>query len=91
MNAKFSFLNKLLLFSSNSTVSSVEILQMSRSIEFPLRFIRLDDHKLGRVYFEYFRIYLFDYLKNKNILNFSTSLFRTSPFLSNIFVKFKKN
>ena len=43
----YTFLNKILLFSSNSTVSSVEILQMLRSIEFPLRFIRLDDHKLG--------------------------------------------
>ena len=40
-------LNKIILFCSNSTVSSVEILQMLRSIEFPLRFIRLDDHKLG--------------------------------------------
>ena len=32
----------------NSTVSNVEILQMLRSIEFPLRFIRLDDHKFLR-------------------------------------------
>ena len=31
----------------NSTVSSVEILQMLTSIEFPLRFIRLDDYNLG--------------------------------------------
>ena len=51
INAKFTFFNKIILFSSNSAVSSVEILQMLRSIEFPLRFIpgftRLDDHKLG--------------------------------------------
>ena len=38
--------NIFLLFSSNSTVSSAEILQMLRSIEFPLCFIWLDDHKL---------------------------------------------
>ena len=37
-----------MLLTSNSTVSSVEILQMLRSIEFPLRFIRLDDHKFLR-------------------------------------------
>ena len=43
----FIFLNTILLFSSNSTVSSVEIPQMLRSIEFPLRFIRLDGHKIG--------------------------------------------
>ena len=47
INAKFTFLNKILLFSSNSTVSSVEILQMLRAIESLLRFIRLDDHKSG--------------------------------------------
>ena len=41
------FLIKFILFSSNSTVSSVDILQMLRSIEFSLRFIGLDDHKLG--------------------------------------------
>ena len=41
------FFYKILLFSSNSTVSRVKILQMLRSIEFPLQFIRLDDHKLG--------------------------------------------
>ena len=45
------FFNKILLFSSNSTVSSVEMLQMLRSIKFPLPFIRFDgygdDHKLG--------------------------------------------
>ena len=41
------FLNKILLLSSNSILSSVKILQTLRSIEFPLRFIRLDDHKLG--------------------------------------------
>ena len=45
------FFNKILLFSSNSTVSSVEMLQMLRSIKFPLSFIRFDgygdDHKLG--------------------------------------------
>ena len=46
-NAKFTFLNKILLFSSNSTVSSVEILQMLKSNEFPLLFIRREDHKLG--------------------------------------------
>ena len=39
--------DKILLFSSNSPVSSVEMLQMLRSIEFLLRFIRLADHKLG--------------------------------------------
>ena len=44
---KFTFLNKIILFCSNLTVSSVEILQMLRSIEFPLRFIRPNDHKLG--------------------------------------------
>ena len=32
---KFTFFNKILLFSSNLTVSSVEILQMLRRIEFP--------------------------------------------------------
>ena len=51
-------LNKVLLFSSkssNSTISNVEIFQMLRSIEFPLRFIRIDDHKLGIL--EYFRSY----------------------------------
>ena len=38
----------MLLFSSNSTVSSAELLrQMLRSIEIPLRFIRLDDHMLS--------------------------------------------
>ena len=58
--------------SSNSTASSVEILQMLRSIEFPLRFIQLDDHKL--VYLEYFRSYflllllLLSTFKNKNTL-----------------------
>ena len=42
------FLIKFYYFkTSNSTVSSVEIFQMLRSIEFPLRFIPLDDHKLG--------------------------------------------
>ena len=41
------FLKKILLFSSNSTVSSVEIPQMLRSIEFPLRSIGLDGHKSG--------------------------------------------
>ena len=45
--SKVYFLNKIILFSSNSTVSSVEILQMLRLIKFPLRFVRLDDHKLG--------------------------------------------
>ena len=47
--AKFTFLNyEMLLFSSNSTVSSAELLrQMLRSIEIPLRFIRLDDHMLS--------------------------------------------
>ena len=44
---EFTFLNKIILFSSNSTVSSVEIFQMLRSMEIPLRFIRLYDHKLG--------------------------------------------
>ena len=44
---KFTFLNKVLLFSSNSTAWSVEILQMLRSIEFPLRFIGFDGHKLA--------------------------------------------
>ena len=39
LKAKFTFLNKIILFFSNSTVSSVELLQMLRSIEFPLRFI----------------------------------------------------
>ena len=45
----FTFLNKILLFSSNSTVSSVETLQILRALAglFPLRFIWLDDHKLG--------------------------------------------
>ena len=47
MIAKFASLNKILLFFSNSTVLSVEIFQMLRSIEFPLRFIWIDDHKLG--------------------------------------------
>ena len=40
INANFTFLSKILLFSSNSTVSNVEILQMLRSIEFLLRFTR---------------------------------------------------
>ena len=44
---EFTFLNKILSFSSNSTVSSVEIFQMLKSMEIPLRFIRLYDHKLG--------------------------------------------
>ena len=48
IDAKFTFLNKVILLISNSTLSSVEILQMLRSIEFPLRFIRLDDHKFLR-------------------------------------------
>ena len=49
MNAGFTFPNKFsVLFFSNSTVSSDEIFQMLRSIEFPLRFIRLDDHKFNR-------------------------------------------
>ena len=47
ISAKFTFLNKIILFCSNSNVSSVEKLRMLRSIEFPLRSIRLDDHKLG--------------------------------------------
>ena len=47
--AKFSFLNNILLFSSNSTVSSVEILQMLRSIKFTLQCIRLHDQKLGTI------------------------------------------
>ena len=47
INAKFTFLNKIVLFYSNSTVLSVEIPQMLISIEFPLRFVRLDDHKSG--------------------------------------------
>ena len=39
----------MILFSSNSIVSSneVRVLQKLRSIVFPLRFIPLDDHKLG--------------------------------------------
>ena len=32
INAKFTFLNKIILFSSNSTVSNVETLQILRSI-----------------------------------------------------------
>ena len=54
------FFNKILLFSSDSTLSSVEIhvLQMLRWMEFPLRFIRLDGHKLYcKVYLEFFRSY----------------------------------
>ena len=48
INAKFTFFDKVLLFSSNATVSSVEILQMLRLITFPLQLIRLDDHKLDK-------------------------------------------
>ena len=33
ISAKFTFLNKITLFSSNSTVSSVEILQMFTKID----------------------------------------------------------
>ena len=47
MQSLITFINEILLFSSNSTVSSIEILQMLRSIEFPLQFIQLNDHKLG--------------------------------------------
>ena len=72
-NSKFTFLNEIILFSSNSTVSSVEILQMLRSIEFPLQFIGLDDHNFG-----IFRILLFvsvvvltSTFKNKNSLRTS--------------------
>ena len=68
----FTFLNKILLFSSNSTVSSVEILQMLRSIEFLLLFIRLDDHKLGiiGIFYELFLTLdvLMSTFKNKNSL-----------------------
>ena len=42
------FLIKFYIFpQTRLTVSSAEILQMFRSIEIPLRFIRLDVHKLG--------------------------------------------
>ena len=41
IDAKFAFLYKIILFSSNSTVLNVVISQMLRSIEFPsVRFIR---------------------------------------------------
>ena len=65
-------LNKILLFSSNSTVSSVEILQMQmlRLIEFSLRFIRLAGHKLGifGIVYELFLtvVVLMSTLKNKD-------------------------
>ena len=72
IDAKFTFLNKIILFSSNLTVSSVEILQMLRSIEFPLRFIRLDDHKLGifGIFLELFLtvVVLMSTFKNKSSL-----------------------
>ena len=55
MNAKLTFLNTIPLFSSNSTVSSVEAIQILRSIEFPLRFIRLDQLMITScVYLELF-------------------------------------
>ena len=44
---KFTFLYKILLFSSNSTVSYFETLQLLRSLGLPLRIIWLDDQKLG--------------------------------------------
>ena len=66
-------LNKILLFFLNSTVSGVEILQMLRPIEFPLRFIRLDDHKLGifAIFQELFPIAVvaMSTFENKNDLN----------------------
>ena len=37
--------NKTLVFSSNLTVAGVKLLQMLRSVELPLQFIGLDDHK----------------------------------------------
>ena len=43
----FFFFIKIILFSSNLILSSVKILQTLRSIEFTLRLLRLDDHKLG--------------------------------------------
>ena len=65
------FLIMFSLFFSNSTVSSVEILQMLRSIEFALRNIRLDDHKLGifGIFWELFlTVVLMSTSKNKNSL-----------------------
>ena len=60
------------IISSDSTVWSVEILQMLRSIEFPLRFIRLDGHKLGifGIFKELFLtvVVLMNTLKKKNSL-----------------------
>ena len=53
-------------------MSSVDILQMLRSIEFPLRFIRLDDHKLDifGIFQELFLsvVVLMSTFKNKNSL-----------------------
>ena len=37
---------KFYYFPQTPAVSNVEILQMSRSIKFPLRFVLLDDHKV---------------------------------------------
>ena len=62
INAKFTFFNKILLFSSNLTVSSVEITPNVEMDQIPLRFIRLDsDHKLVSVV-------LMSTFKKKNIL-----------------------
>ena len=62
INAKFTFFNKNLLFSSNLTVSSVEITPNVERDQIPLRFIRLDsDHKLVSVV-------LMSTFKKKNIL-----------------------
>ena len=74
-NAKFTFLNKIVLFYSNSTVSSVEILQMLKSIEFPLPDL-FGLMITSWVYLEYFRSYfllltvvvLMSTFKNKNSL-----------------------
>ena len=51
--------NKILLFSLNSTVLSVELLQMLRSIEYPLGFIGLDQLMITSKVYYYPCIFVF--------------------------------